>query len=319
MITDFDDYLIHQAALPINQMGIANRNAYDRYWFNGFDKAGTFLFEAGFGRYPNRFVQDAHFSVAFDGVQHSFHASRRVPDNPMDSSAGPMRVEVVHPMRVIRIVVEPNDTEVECELTFHAKAPPVQEPKNHMWDGNRLIMDTQRFTQYGTWEGFFSVKGRRFEVKRSEVIGLRDKSWGMRPVGEYEEDVVEPNEEVMASATNSIQWISGTRWPSGATLGFEKRDGTKLEIELEPIFRFQMMGIGYQHPEWGHAVWRDELEIGYESWKLDEVEPDEYCSIHVHNVVRAKMGEKTGIGILETIVFGRHEPSGFQDLFDGAP
>jgi hypothetical protein len=64
---------------------------------------------------------------------------------------------------------------------------------------------------------------------------------------------------------------------------------------------------------------RYELEIGYESWKLDEVEPDEYCTIHVHNIVRAKMGDKTGIGILETIVFGRHEPSGFQDLFDGAP
>ena len=126
-------------------------------------------------------------------------------------------------------------------------------------------------------------------------------------------------EEKMASATNVIRWKSGTRWPEGATLGFVKRDGTKLDIELEPIFRFQMMGIGYQHPEWGHAVWRDELEIGYENWKLDEVEPDEYCSIHVHNVVRAKMGELEGIGILETIVFGRHEPSGFQDLFDGAP
>jgi hypothetical protein len=376
MITDFDDYLIHQVPLPINQMGVVNRNAYDRYWFNGNDKAGTFLFEAGLGRYPNRFVQDAHFSVAVDGVQHSFHSSRRVPDNPMDSSVGPMRVEVIEPMRIVRLVIDPNDTEVECNLTFHAKAPPVQEPKNVMWDGTRLIMDTQRFTQYGTWEGFFSIKGKRFDIKRSEVIGNRDKSWGMRPVGEYEEgapsrltsdpavywiwspihfdgfcthfltrempdghaqelsasivktypddqevpkDVLKVDEEVMASATNSIRWKSGTRWPEAAGLVFEKRDGTKLEIELEPIFRFQMMGIGYQHPEWGHAVWRDELEIGYESWKLDEVEPDEYCTIHVHNIVRAKMGGQRGIGILETIVFGRHEPSGFQDLFDGAP
>ena len=265
MITDFDDYLIHQAPLPINQMGILNRNAYDRYWFNGNDKAGTFLFEAGLGRYPNRFVQDAHFSVAVDGVQHSFHASRRVPDNPMDSSVGPMRVEVVEPMRIVRLIIGPNDTEVECELTFHAKAPPVQEPKNVMWDGTRLIMDTQRFTQYGTWEGYFSIKGKRYEVKRSEVIGNRDKSWGMRPVGEYEEgapsrlttdpavywvwspihfdgfcthfltrempdghaqelsasivktypddqevpkDVLEVDEEVMASATNTIRWKS---------------------------------------------------------------------------------------------------------------
>lgn len=376
MITDFDDYLIHQAALPISQMGIPNRNAYDRYWFNGFDKSGTFLFEIAFGRYPNRFVQDAHFSVAIDGTQHSFHASRRAPENPIDSSVGPLRIEVVKPMRSIRVVIEPNDSDVECDLTFHAKAPPVQEPKNHMWDGNRLIMDTQRFTQYGTWEGFFAIKGNRVDVKRSQVLGNRDKSWGMRPVGELEEgapsrlttdpavywvwaplhfdgfcahfltrelpdghaeelsasivktfpedgqvprDVVSPDEEKMASATKEIRWKSGTRWPESAALTFVKRDGTKLRIELEPSFRFQMMGIGYQHPEWGHAVWRDELDTGYESWRLDEVEPDEYCTIHVHNVVRATMGEHRGIGILETIVFGRHAPSGFRDLFDGAP
>ena len=187
MITDFDDYLIHQAPFPVNQPGLANRNFYDRYWFNGFDKDGKFLFEVGFGRYPHRFVQDGHFSVTIDGVQHSFHASRRVADNPMDSSAGPLRIEVVKPMRTIRVVIAPNDTEVACDLTFHAKAPPLQEPKNVMYDGIRLIMDTQRFTQYGTWEGFFSIKGQRVDVRRTEVLGNRDKSWGMRPVGEYED------------------------------------------------------------------------------------------------------------------------------------
>jgi len=376
MITDFDDYLIHQAPFPVNQPGLPNRNFYDRYWFNGFDKTGKFLFEIGFGRYPHRFVQDGHFSVTVEGVQHSFHVSRRVADNPMDSTAGPLRVEVVQPMRIVRVVIEPNGTEIECDLTFHAKAPPIQEPKNVMYDGARLIMDTQRFTQYGTWVGFFSIKGRRFEIYRNEVLGNRDKSWGMRPVGEYEDgapsklttdpgvywiwspihfdgfcthfltrempdgraqdlaasivktygdheevpkDLMEADEEVMATARHQIRWRSGTRWPESATLDFVARDGTERHIELEPMLRFQMMGIGYQHPEWGHAVWRDELDTGYESWKIDEVEPDEYCTIHVHNVVRAKMGDQTGIGVLETIVFGRHAPSGFKDLFDGAP
>jgi hypothetical protein len=376
MITDFDDYLIHQAPFPINQTGIVNRNAYDRYWFNGFDRSGTFVFEIGFGRYPNRFVQDGHFSVSVDGVQHSFHASRRIADNPIDASAGPLRIEVLKPMRAVRVVIDPNETEVECNLTFHAKAPPMQEPKNVMYDGNRLIMDSQRFTQYGTWKGYFSIGGRRFDVERAEVLATRDKSWGMRPVGEHEEgapsrlttdpavywiwspihfdgfcthfltrempdgrpeelsasivkthgedqelpdDAIAPSEEVMSSARHEIRWISGTRWPRSAALHFEAPDGSTHEVELEPVLRFQMMGIGYQHPEWGHAVWRDELDIGYESWKLDEIEPDEYCTIHVHNVVRARMGDRHGMGILETLVFGRHQPSGFQDLFDGAP
>ena len=112
VITDFDDYLIHQAALPINQMGIPNRNAYDRYWFNGHDKSGTFLFEAGFGRYPNRFVQDAHFSVSIDGVQHSFHASTAHRQTTRSIRARSARFESrsCSPMRVIRMVIEPNET-----------------------------------------------------------------------------------------------------------------------------------------------------------------------------------------------------------------
>ena len=277
-------------------------------------------------------------------------------------------------MRIVRVVLEPNDTEVECDLTFYANSIPLQEPKNLMFDGVRKIMETQRFTQYGTWEGYFSIKGKRTEVKRSETPGNRDKSWGVRPVGEYEEGAPgkltsDPGvywvwspihfdgeatmfltreesdghaktlggamvqlydndsipqaddpaaEELMATARHKITWQKGTRWPSKAEIELEKRNGEVLSQELESLMRFMMMGIGYQHGEWGHAIWHDDFAMDYESWKLDDVDPEEYCHIHTHNIVRARMGEKVGIGTLETLVFGRHEPSGFKDLFDGA-
>src|SRR5210317_342162 len=105
MITDFDDYMIHQAATPINQPSVTDRNFYDRYWFNGFDTSGEFFFGIGFGRYPHRFVQDGHLSIILDGVQHSFHTSGRAPDDPRDTSMGPFRIEIVEPMRAIRVVL----------------------------------------------------------------------------------------------------------------------------------------------------------------------------------------------------------------------
>ena len=52
MITSFDDYCIHQTHEPIAQPAQSDRNFYDRYWFNGFDREGAFLFEIGFGLYP---------------------------------------------------------------------------------------------------------------------------------------------------------------------------------------------------------------------------------------------------------------------------
>ncbi len=58
MITNFDDYCIHQTAAPVAQPAQSDRNFYDRYWFNGMDAQGTYIFEVGFGLYPNRRIMD---------------------------------------------------------------------------------------------------------------------------------------------------------------------------------------------------------------------------------------------------------------------
>ncbi len=373
MITDFDDYPIHQTHLPIESTATTDRNFYDRYWFSGFDREEGFLFEIGLGVYPNRFVLDGHFSVSMGGVQHCFHTSRRAPLNRGETSSGPMRVEVVEPMRVLRVVVEANETGIECDLTFRARSAPHQEEPQRMRDGVRVIMDITRFTQFGAWEGYFSVKGERVEVKAERTPGTRDRSWGVRPVGEMEfgapsrlttdpsvywvwapiqfasgalhfatmeepdgtpsqlaatwiplhaseTDIAggEPIGEVkLGEPRHRIDWEKGTRRSATASLFFI-REGEEVEVKLEPSVRFQMTALGYQNPEWGHGHWKDELESGEETFVLAETDPEDYSMIHVHQVVKATMGDEVGIGTLETIVFGRHAPSGFEDFFDGA-
>jgi hypothetical protein len=379
MISEFDEYAVHQTSNPVNQPGPSDRNFYDRYWFNGFDREGAFVFEVGFGLYPNRFVQDAHFSVALAGAQHSFHGARRAPRERADSSVGPLRIEVLRPLRAVRVVLAPNDTGLECDLTFRALTAPTEEPKNVMREDGRLIMETSRYTQLGQWQGRFAVAGTRHEVRASSTPGTRDRSWGVRPVGEPEagapglthgepgvywvwaplqfddvctqfgsfedrdgcptqlsacivpryasEDAVprggEPGLREMAEVRHRIRWERGTRRPAGAELHFVTREGEKLDFELERIARFQMQGIGYQHPEWGHGFWKGELATGGESWRLDELDPLDYKNVHVHTICRAHMSgpdrEREGVGVLETICFGRHAPSGFRGILDGAP
>jgi hypothetical protein len=375
MITDFDDFMVHQTANPIDQPGPSDRNFYDRYWFDGFDEDGEFIFEIGFGLYPNRHVMDAHFSVSIGGRQHAFHASRRAPRERSDSTVGPLRLEILRPMRIVRVCVEPNETGIECDLRFRAATIPAEEPKNVMFEGTRLIMHNSRFTQLGRWQGYFSVDGSRTEVSPQRVIGMRDKSWGVRPVGEPEagapgllnqepgvywvwapihfgdfcthfntfEDhdgnptqlgaaivpVYESLDEIprgedpgrreMASGSHRIEWISGTRLPASAEIELISQEGEKHLISLEPMIRFHMLGIGYQHPEWGHAFWKGDEAIGSESWNLDDLDLLDYKHIHVHQVCRARMGDRTGVGTLETVVFGRHDRSGFKSILDGAP
>jgi hypothetical protein len=374
LISEFDDYAIHQTSEPINQPGPSDRNFYDRYWFNGFDRDGDFVFEVGVGLYPNRFVMDGHLSFVIDGVQHAFHTSCRAPRERRDTRIGPLSIEVVEPLRALRVRLAPNDTGIEADLLFRATTVPTQEPKNLLREDGRLLMDTSRFTQFGGWEGSITLGGARRDVTAERTHGTRDRSWGVRPVGEppggapaatgaapgvywvwspiHFDDLctqfgsfqdpqghptqisaaivprypqpadiprgVEPGHREMVEATHHILWEPGTRRSRGAEFTLTSREGEVHEISLEPMIRFQMLGIGYQHPEWGHGVWKGEEAITSESWKLDEIDPLDYKHIHVHQICRARMGERTGVGTLETIAFGPHAPSGFTDFLDGA-
>src|SRR5438105_2644773 len=56
MLTPFDDYPIHQSSEPIAHTVSGDRNHYDRYFFNGYDRDGGCFFAAALGVYPNRQV-----------------------------------------------------------------------------------------------------------------------------------------------------------------------------------------------------------------------------------------------------------------------
>lgn len=183
MITSFDDFCIHQTALPIAEPSQSDRNFYDRYWFNGIEpKSGEWLFEIGFGLYPNRRVMDGHFGVSIGNKQISFHASRRAPKDRKETEIGPLAISVEEPLRKVRVTLAANEHAIECDLLFTASSIPHQEPANVMHDDGHLIMHNSRFTQMGLWQGWFSIDGERYEV--NAAIGTRDKSWGVRPVGE---------------------------------------------------------------------------------------------------------------------------------------
>ena len=374
MITSFDDYMVHQNSEPVNQPGPSDRNFYDRYWFSGFERDGEFAFEVGFGIYPNRHVMDGHFSVVFEGRQHCFHASRRAPQDRKDSRIGPLSIEVLEPMRAIRVRLVANDTGIECDLVFRSCTAATQEPKSDMREGTRVLMDTTRFTQFGAWEGYWSAGGKRCPVSPESTLGIRDRSWGVRPVGEPEAGAPglltsepgvywvwspiffddfcsqfgtfedhdgnatqlggalvprysnqseipegdDPGHRELASAKHRIEFHSGTRLARYAELELMLEDGEEMKIQLEPMMRFHMLAIGYQHPEWGHAFWKGEEALGSETFELDELDLLDYKHIHTHSICRARWGDKVGVGVLETVIFGRHDPSGFKSILDGA-
>ncbi|HEV2650704.1 MAG TPA: hypothetical protein VGU69_05560 [Rhizomicrobium sp.] len=182
MLTKADDFPVHQLPEPIATSG-TDRNFYDRYFFNGYSPDGDVFFAVALGVYPHLNVMDASISVITDGVQHNLRASRTLHSERMDTTVGPITVHVVEPLKTLRVTVGKNDHGITADFTFHARALPVEEPRFTHRIGPRTMMDYTRLTQNGSYDGWIEVNGKRITLKRENIVGTRDRSWGVRPIG----------------------------------------------------------------------------------------------------------------------------------------
>jgi len=196
MLTKGDDYPIHQAPVPIAYAG-TDRNFYDRYFFNGYpqdagDVGGDGHFAVAFGVYPGHNIMDASFCVIVDGVQKNLHASKVMDMERLDTQVGPVRIDIVEPLQVLRVRVDDNAHGITADVTFTGRTQAIEEPRFIHRVGPRTVMDYTRLTQNGTWDGWIEVHGRRFEVSAPRYRGTRDRSWGIRPVGAADIQPVAP-------------------------------------------------------------------------------------------------------------------------------
>jgi hypothetical protein len=189
MLTKGDEYPIHQTPEPIAFSG-TDRNFYDRYFFCAYLPDGSGYCAAAFGVYPHLNIADAHFSVVRDGVQHCLHASRILGFERMDLAVGPIRIEVIEPLKTVRLMVENHDG-ISADLIFESRSEPVQEPRFTRRNGARLFMDLTRFTVNARVTGWVEVDGRR-EIYAAG-LGTRDRSWGIRQIGAPDAQPLLPN------------------------------------------------------------------------------------------------------------------------------
>ena len=187
MLNRLDEFPIHQTPEPIAHPATTDRNFYDRSWFAGFSADGQYYFGIAMACYPNRGIMDCAFSVVRkDGLQRSFYASRRMPSDRTDMSVGPFRIEIPDPMRRTRVILEDNDSGLACDLTFSARTGAIQEGRQTMHSGSRLVMDGTRFDLFGRWSGTISTPDGTIAVSADTCYGIKDRSWGVRRVGEPE-------------------------------------------------------------------------------------------------------------------------------------
>lgn len=365
VLTSFDDFPIHQASVPIAHSATGDLNQYDRYFFNGYSRDGGLYFGAAMGLYPNRHVADAAFCVVNDGVQHSVFHSQRAPLDRRDAtSLGPIVVDVLRPLQTLRVTVDAPEQGLRAELTFDGRSDAIEEAHFFERVGMRTFFDYTRLTQFGTWSGWLEVDGVRHEIAPTDVWGSRDRSWGIRPVGETSPtgapvqvpqffwlwapvnfpslsthfDVNEYGDgrrwhetgtisklgeapHMMRSVDWRVEWRPGTRFADSFEYDLIDWDGARHTVKLQPRFEFQMRGIGYGHPEFGHGYWKGESVTSGERLQLpvDNVLSREHVHVQALCDATLTMADGTvehGQGILEQLAIGPH-PTGLTGILDG--
>ena len=348
-----DDYPIHQTPEPIAFSG-TDRNFYDRYFFNGYGPDGEDFFACAFGVYPHLDVADAHFCVIRDGVQHCLHASRRLGMERMDLSCGPVRIEVLEPLQKLRVVVEGEGIAADLTFTgraFPIEEPRFtwRVGPHTVMDYTRLTQNGH----YEGWievdgkrrmlvAGSSGTRDRSWGVR---PVGASDPQfsggsavpqffWQWTPVNlptrslffhlnAHADGTAWNSRAVVAPDGNGPEAFShtedavmtspladGTRWPASGSLSIGSE-----QFGFEPVARFQMRGLGYTSPRWGHGLDHGTLEVEREDIDLAAVDPARPDNLHVQLVCRVTgPGGEQGMGVFEQLAIGDYEPLGLEGL-----
>lgn len=212
MLGPIDEYPVHQLPQPIAWPGSSDRNFYDRCYLNAHDRTGDIFLITGCGYYPNLGVKDAYVLVRRGDTQTAVHLSDAIDSDRLNQRVGGYRIEVTDPLRCLRVVMDETEG-VALDLRWEGLFDPVQEQRHILRTGTRVTLDAQRFAQLGSWSGQIVIDGEEIAVDPAVWIGSRDRSWGIRPVGEREPAAGPPTRRSTACGGCTCRWRSRTsRW-----------------------------------------------------------------------------------------------------------
>ena len=252
-----DEYPIHQVPLSMREPATSDRNTYDRCIMHGLNRDGSVQFAFGLGVYPNLGVIDAYAVVRRGTNLRVVRASDALTDDRMSQAVGPIRIDVVEPLQLLRVTCNAPDLGVEIDVEYRAAFPGMMEPRHVHHVAGRILLDASRFVQIGSWAGTVRVDGETIDIAHDTWDGVRDRSWGIRPVGE-QPGPGRPHEGALQEGFWWC-WIP-VRFPDFATFVILHEDGAG-ERTLNTATKILPAGSPQQYVSLGFP----DVDIRYES------------------------------------------------------
>jgi hypothetical protein len=289
-----DEYLLHQAALPLAQVASQDPHWQDRLYFNLHGQQGEFLAITGLGAFPNRGRMEGYLLAVHRGRHYSYFVSRPLAADREEMTAEGLSFTVVEPLRRWRLRLTAPEGPLQGELLFEARCPPYQFATIHWEKGGQTVAHQCHYTQAGRYRGALQVGNQALEG----LLGMRDRSWGVRnmPLVEmwlwlsvqlptacltawqWETAEGEPlycdgalvgedgQVRRLLSLAHELELWPGTRRPRRARLSLALEGGPGLELTAEEA---ASVYLGRQPPQWseedGEALARAEAAaFGYD-------------------------------------------------------
>jgi hypothetical protein len=178
-----DEQLTHQIVDTFARVGERDRSWTEKVCAMAAAKDGSVQLALGLGKYTNRGVMDAYAGISRGVEQWTVRASRELAPGPEATTVGPIRYEVVEPLREVRFALDPNDAlPISFEWVLTSALPPVVEAREvHVSrDRYRVDADIIRYHHSGTAHGWLEIDGARTELDSTTWVSTRDHSWGVR-------------------------------------------------------------------------------------------------------------------------------------------
>ena len=179
MLLGIDEHPYHQITDTFAAVAGSDPQWNDGHYITLCDSAGTVCLTSNVRLYQNNDVLDGFVCLRHEGRQHNIRLSRRLRPNMDHLGVGPLRIELVEPMRTLRLVLDENAYGIAVDVTCRTTAGPHLDPIEITRIDGRLISERATYEVTGECTGTVSVDGRRIELESASFF--RNHSWGYQP------------------------------------------------------------------------------------------------------------------------------------------
>ncbi len=181
MLLGLDEYPFHQITESFAGAATGDPSWNDGHYFGITDHDGRVSLTASVRLYPNNDVMDGFVCLRHRGRQYNVRVSRRLRPALEALRAGPLGMEIVEPMRLVRLYLEPNDVGVTLDLQCRTTTVPSRSPVETTRVDGRLVSERMTYEVVGACSGTIEVAGERYELAADSASFFRNHSWGMHP------------------------------------------------------------------------------------------------------------------------------------------